>query len=86
MDWEWWAFKDPCHLEAEQRQTADGGFQAVTRFTCERCKKASYHLWVFTGSGSGAPSLYEKQQAALKELAGMMSKHCPEHPDFVKKA
>jgi hypothetical protein len=87
IDWEWWAFREGMEAESEpqQKRAHDGGFQAITSLTCPQCEKARYGIWIFTGTGHGAPTQGERMLAAEKELRKLLLKQCPEHPAFIKK-
>lgn len=86
-DWEWWAFKEntDAQTESEQRAAHDAGFQAITAMSCPHCENARYGLWIFTGTGHGAPTQAERMLAAQKELGELLLKQCPEHPDYIEK-
>jgi len=86
-DWEWWAFKEGSEPQSEAAQSAarDGGFQAITALACPHCENARYGVWIFTGTGYGAPTQGERMLAAEKELGNLLLKQCPEHPAFIRR-
>ena len=87
MDWNWWAFKEgaPDQTESSMRVAHAAGFQEITRLSCQTCEHVRYYVWVFTGSGSGAPTQAERMLAAIKELGDLLFRQCPDHQPVVKK-
>ena len=86
MDWEWIAFLEPIADDLSPKQAAaqSAGFQHVDRVTCPYCSGVAYSLWVFTGTGPGAPSLNERRLRARAELEKLLIEKEPEHPAIIE--
>jgi len=87
MDWEWWAFKEGAEAQTESQQKAahDDGFQAISTLTCPQCGDARYGIWIFTGTGQGAPTQGERMLSAQKELGKLLLRQCSKHPPVIRK-